>query len=74
MEEKNLELIFKNEEGRTVRITLDSPVEPVDSEAVDAVMDLILSENVFYSSGGDWTEKVGARIVSRSVEDIPITV
>lgn len=74
MEEKNLELIFKNELGKSVRITLPSPAEPVDSEAVDAAMDLILTENIFLSSGGDYTEKVGARIVSRTVEEIPITV
>lgn len=74
MDEKNLELIFKNEMGNSVRITLPSPIEPVDSEAVDAVMDLILTENIFLSSGGDWVEKSGARIVSRTVEEIPITV
>lgn len=74
MDEKNLELIFKNEQGRTVRITLPSPVEPVDSAAVDEVMDLILAENIFLSSGGDWVEKVGARVVSRTVEEIPINV
>ena len=72
MNEKNLELIFKNAAGRTVRITLASPVEPVDSAAVNAAMDLILSQNVFFSTGGDYTEKVGARIVSRTVEEIQL--
>lgn len=74
MNEKNLELIFKNEQGKTVRITLQAPAEPVDSTAVVDAMDLILAENVFLSSGGDWTEKAGARIVSRTVEDIDIGV
>lgn len=74
MDDKNLELIFKNEQDKTVRITLQSPVEPVDSEAVVAVMDQIIAENIFFSSGGDWTEKAGARLISRTVEDIDIGV
>lgn len=74
MNEKQLELIFKNEQDRTVRITLSSPVEPVDSTAVAETMDLILAENIFFSSGGEWTEKAGARVVSRTVEDIDIGV
>lgn len=74
MEEKNLELLFKNEQGKIVRLALESPAEPVDSEAVEAAMDLIIGENVFFSSGGEWVEKAGARIVSRTVEEIPINV
>lgn len=74
MEERNLELLFKNEQGKIVRLTLESPAEPVDSEAVNAAMDLIVEENVFFSSGGEWVEKAGARVVSRTVEEIPIDV
>lgn len=74
MEEKYLELIFETEEGKTARTRLDSPVEPVDSEAVNAAMDLIVQEGLFYSSSGDWVKKKGARIVTRTVEEIEISV
>lgn len=74
MDEKVLELIFKNEQDKTVRITLQAPVEPVESGEVVTAMDEIIAENIFFSSGGDWIEKAGARLVSRTVEDIDIGV
>ena len=74
MDEKVLELIFKNEQDKTVRIILQAPVEPVESGEVVTAMDEIIAENIFFSSGGDWIEKAGARLVSRTVEDIDIGV
>jgi hypothetical protein len=55
-----------------VTITLENPVEPVDPEIVNTVMDTIISENVFMTSGGDLVSKKGARIVERTVTDINI--
>lgn len=69
---KQLELQFLNEDERTVTITLENPVEPVDPETVNTVMDTIISENVFMTSGGDLVSKKGARIVERTVTDINI--
>lgn len=69
---KKIELKFKNEEDKTVTISLDNPVEPADPAAVNAAMDAILAENAFYSSGGDLVEKHSARIVERNVEEIEI--
>lgn len=69
---KKLELKFKNEEGKTVTIMLDDPVEPADSAAVNAAMDQIIAQNVFYSAGGDLVSKQGARIVERLVNDIQL--
>lgn len=69
---KKIELKFKNEEDKTVTISLDNPVEPVDPVAVNAAMDAILAENALYSSGGDLVQKHSARIVERNVEEIEI--
>ncbi|MDX8047107.1 DUF2922 domain-containing protein [Gracilibacillus sp. S3-1-1] len=69
---KKLELKFKNEEDKTVTISLDYPVEPVDPAAVSAAMDTILAENVFFTSGGELVEKASARIVERHVSDIEL--
>ena len=69
---KKIELKFKNEEDKTVTISLDNPVEPADPAAVNAAMDAILAENAFYSSGGDLVAKHSARIVERNVEEIEI--
>ncbi|ARI77675.1 DUF2922 domain-containing protein [Halobacillus mangrovi] len=69
---KKLELKFLNEEGRTVTISLDEPIEPADPVAINAAMDAILAENCFYSSGGDLVEKKEARIVERNVFDVEL--
>ncbi len=67
---KQIELLFENEEGKTVRISLD---EPVDTAALETAMDQILAKNAFVSSGGDMVAKKGARIVERNVTDIPLS-
>lgn len=67
---KTIELLFLNAEGKTVRYTLDNPVDPVDSAAVNSAMDTILAQNAFTSAGGDLVSKKGARIVERNVTDI----
>lgn len=69
---KKLELKFKNEEGKTVTITLDDPVEPADAVAVNAAMDQIIAQNAFFSAGGDLISKQSARIVERLVNDIQL--
>lgn len=69
---KTIELLFLNAEGKTVRYTLDNPVDPVDAAAVNSAMDTILAQNAFSSSGGDLVSKKGARIVERNVTDIPL--
>lgn len=69
---KQLDLQFYNAENRTVTISLDHPVEPVDAQAVSQAMDTILAQNVFTSSGGDYVAKKGARLVERNVTEIDI--
>src|SRR5699024_529174 len=69
---KKLELKFENYDGKTVTYSLDNPVEPVDPELVNEVMDEIIAQDAFTSSGGDLVAKKSARIVDRQVEDIEI--
>lgn len=69
---KKLELKFTNLDGKTVTYSLDQPVEPVDTEAVNAAMDEIIAQNAFTSSGGDIVAKKSARVVDRSVEEIDL--
>lgn len=69
---KQLELQFLNEDNRTVTISLENPIEPVNPDDVKNVMDTVISENVFMSSGGNLVSKKGARIVERTVSEIEI--
>lgn len=69
---KKIELIFENEEGKTVRHSLEAPTEPVDSELVNQAMDAIIEANAFTSTGGDLVKKKGARLVENIVEEIEL--
>lgn len=71
---KKLELFFENEEGKTVKYTLDEPKEPADPTTIQAAMDEIIEQNAFYSSGGDLIAKKSARIVETNIEEIDIGV
>ncbi|HLQ73413.1 MAG TPA: DUF2922 domain-containing protein [Bacillota bacterium] len=69
---KRLELFFENEEGKTVKYTLDDPIEPVDHEVIRAAMDVVVEEDIFYSIGGSITRIRRARVVDQTIEDIDL--
>ncbi|MBM7097675.1 MULTISPECIES: DUF2922 domain-containing protein [Alteribacter] len=69
---KRLELLFSNMEGRSVTLAVEDPIEPANAELINEVMDEILNENIFMSTGGPLVSKRGARIVERTVEQIDI--
>ncbi|WP_338788203.1 DUF2922 domain-containing protein [Metabacillus sp. FJAT-53654] len=69
---KTLELQFLNTAGKTVKISVDSPVEPVDQIALNTAMDQILSANIFISTDGEFVSKKGARIIDRNVTEITL--
>ncbi|MGQ4668124.1 DUF2922 domain-containing protein [Metabacillus halosaccharovorans] len=64
---KTLELQFLNVEGKTVKMNVDSPIEPVDPVAISAAMDSILT------AGGEFVSKKGARIVERNVTEVGLS-
>jgi len=65
-----LQMVFRNEEGRIVTVSLPDPIEPLDSMEVQQVMEDIIEKDVFTSPGGNLTEVVAARLVARQVTDI----
>lgn len=69
---KRIELLFENEEGKTVKYTLDQPTEPVNKETVKSVMDTIIAQNVFDSTGGELVAKKSARLVENVIEEISL--
>lgn len=69
---KKIELFFENEDGKTVKYTLDNPSEPVNNETVKTVMDTIIAQNIFESTGGELVAKKSARLVENVIEDISI--
>jgi len=72
MTTKTLELVFQTTEGKTARIVLSDPLEPVDPAKVQQVMDLIVAKNIFQFSSGDLVKAVDARLVEKSITDVII--
>ncbi|WP_160725894.1 DUF2922 domain-containing protein [Bacillus sp. USDA818B3_A] len=66
---KSLELQFATEFGKTAKITVDNPKEPVDEEVVKLSMSQIIASNVFTSASGKFVSSKGARVIDRNVTD-----
>ena len=80
---KRLYMQFMDSAGYRVNLTLNNPKNVDDgdfedleeqSEAIEAVMDIIIEKNIFHNKGNDLADKVDARIVdyrSTDVMDVP---
>ena len=63
-----LQMIFSNTEGRNSTVSVADPSPELTAFEVEAVMDSIISRNVFTTSGGDLEAKVRAQVVTRTVD------
>lgn len=63
-----LQMIFSNAEGRNSTISVTDPDPEIIAAEVEAVMDSIITKNVFQTTGGDIVGKVRAQVVSRTVD------
>lgn len=70
---KSLELIFLNQQGKNVTLSLADPVEPYNPVAIKQAMDEIVNQNVFTSTGGDLVGVKSARVSERSTTDIALS-
>ncbi|MEH7436858.1 DUF2922 domain-containing protein [Neobacillus drentensis] len=66
---KTLELEFGTELGKTARISVENPKEPIDEEVVKLSMAQIIASDVFSTNSGKLAAVKGARIVERNVTD-----
>lgn len=66
---KTLELQFVTEFGKTARISLDNPKEPIDEIVVKQSMDLVVASGIFTTSSGNLATSKGARVIDRNVTD-----
>lgn len=66
---KTLELQFLTENGKTARLTLDNPKEPIDQAVVKQSMDQIIASGVFSTPNGNLASKQGARVIDRTITD-----
>ncbi len=66
-----LELLFKNADGKNAKIALKHAKAGLERPAVEGVMSTLRDSNLFAKDGADMHATiVGARYVSRQVSDI----
>ncbi|MTI96519.1 MAG: DUF2922 domain-containing protein [Firmicutes bacterium] len=67
---RTLQLVFLNNAGGRVTISIPEPLEPIDPAAVEEAMDELLAADVITSNGGGLVAKVRAQTVLREVEPV----
>ncbi|HOV80645.1 MAG TPA: DUF2922 domain-containing protein [Bacillota bacterium] len=67
---QTLRMVFRNQAGRNVTISLDNPREGLTAAEVEAAMDLVIARNIFTSSGGDLVSKQDIRVVDSTTNDL----
>jgi len=64
---KTLEMVFRNESGKTVTLSLLEPKDNLTLTEVSTVMQAIISKNIFSTASGDLVQVVEARIRSNDM-------
>jgi len=64
LETRILRLTFENAEGRRSSVSIRNPVEDPAQEDVNQLMDSIITNDVFQTTGGSLVDKVEAVVVS----------
>ena len=62
---KTLEMVFRDTMGKEVIISLPDPKDSITLAQVQAVMQDIVTRNIFVTKNGDFVQLGDARIVSR---------
>ncbi len=57
-----LELVFKNELGKDVTVTVLDPKDGITAAQATSAANIIIAKNIFSSTGGDLIELTTARI------------
>ncbi|GFZ30389.1 hypothetical protein CSC2_09150 [Clostridium zeae] len=69
---KYLVLTFKNESGDKINLSLKGIKDKLTAEEISKAMDVIISKNAFYSSGGKLIQKSGAQIITKNVDEYKV--
>lgn len=69
---KTLEMVFQNKSGKNVTINVPSIKDGITADEVKTLMQLIMTKNIFTSSGGDLIGIVSANVVSRDVNTLSV--
>ena len=70
-ERVTLRMRFRDSNGRIMSFSVSPPLQPVDVQDVDDLMDLIISSNTFFTyTEGNVVEKVDALLITVAGETV----
>jgi len=69
---KTIELEFVTEFGKSARLLVENPKEPIDGSVVKAAMEEMIASGVFTSTNGNFASVKGARVIDRNVTEYEI--
>ena len=72
MAKVKLEMDFLDALSKNYRMSINDPRADLTDTEVFAVMDQLITANVFKSNNGDLIEKIAARVVTTSVEEMEV--
>lgn len=67
---QSLRMVFRNQAGKNVTVTLDNPRNNLTAAEIEAAMDLVIARNIFTGSGGDLVSKQDIRIIDSTTNDL----
>ncbi|MCX7904519.1 MAG: DUF2922 domain-containing protein [Caloramator sp.] len=69
---KTLQMVFQNTAGRNVSINIPYVKDGITTEEIRNLMQLIITKNIFDSTGGNLVAIMGASVISRDVTDYAV--
>lgn len=72
MSVKTLSMIFENQTGDPVRMTVNNVRDNITELEVKAAMQTIIDRNIFDTNGGNLAAISGAEIITRTVQQLAV--
>ena len=72
MMEKSLVMSFANELDKKFTVTVKDIKENVEESTINSIMEYIIENDVFMTSGGSLVSKVSANIISKEVTNFEV--
>lgn len=69
---KTLEMVFTTDGSKSLTISIEQPIEPIDVDAVKTVMDTLIAQAIFSAASGKLAAKKVIRVVDRTVQEYNI--
>lgn len=67
---RTLEMVFQNQVGKSVTVSVKEPKDGLTLAEVVAVMDSIIAKNIFATTGGDLVSAVEAQIRQTAITEL----